>query len=157
HRGTTIPFDIAHRLVLFYDLAQPGSFIDAFATYLDRQATSPAEREGPAVRASLERLGAVSGPGDELGFEQDQTARIQRAENSRQLVAVWQWARQFPSLPTRQLGELARRLQKQREWKASAEVLERATRDRPDDYDLRRSFGWSLCKLLDFDQAEKEL
>lgn len=109
------------------------------------------------MRAVLERLEVVTGPGDERRFEQDASARLERAENVRQLIAVWQWVRQHERLPSRLLGELARKLHRHKEWKVAAEVLERAVRDCPDDFELRRSFGWTLRKLGLLAEAETQL
>ena len=157
HRGTELPFDVAHRHVLSYDLDEPDGFRQQLAACLNQHAALQGESTGRGVRAALERLGVVTGANNEVRFEQDFSARIERAENVRQLIAVWQWARQHEGLPSRHLAELARRLHRHREWKTAAEVLERATRDRPGDFELRRTFGWTLRKLGRLREAEEQL
>lgn len=156
HAGTELPFDVAHRRTIFYDLKQPDKFRADFAEFLRQYLVLP-ERPGTEVTSVLERLGVIVGSKDEARFEQDFSARIERAENKRQLIALWQWARQHEKLPSRQLSELARRLHKERDWKTAAEVLDRATRDRPEDFELRRIFGWTLRKLGRLEEAEQQL
>jgi 3',5'-cyclic AMP phosphodiesterase CpdA/Flp pilus assembly protein TadD len=155
HEGTKFPFDIAHRRVLSYSLKAPQGLGERLVATL-RSALS-LQGEEHDVRRVLRRAGFATRPEDGVGFEQDLRARIERAENKNQLLAIWYWARSFPRLPIYPLTQLAKALQQNDIWDVAAEILERLVSERPDDFELRRKFGWNLRKLKRVEEAEENL
>ena len=64
-----------------------------------------------------------------------------------QLEAVWQWAKRYSPLPVSSLLLLARRVADRGGWNSSVEVLRRAVREAPNDYEAYRQLGWHLSKI----------
>ena len=154
--GSTIPFDMSAQRVFFYNLDYVGieeskSFlIKVLKNYSgDNQENDydGKEIENP-IRSFLEKVGATVNPSKDIAsFEQELQGRIERAQNRDQLIAVWKWVENLDPLPPFALVTLAERLSDSNDWSTSTEVLKKASKYRPGDFEIHRQLGWHLRHL----------
>lgn len=143
-KETSIPFDLAAHHVLQY-AAEPESWDGTrfrIAATLRKYVHSPFNNP---VRAFLERIAVAASPTQDFHtFERDLSARLDRARNVDQLVAVWFWVKHLSPVPVAPLLELADRLAEYQEWQMAAEVLRFALKFGPADFEIHRKLGWCL-------------
>lgn len=145
--GSRIPFDISSQRVFTYSLDAAG--LEAAREKITDSLANPATASSQnPIRLFLERVGAAVSPqAAPAEFEKHFEGRIERAQNLDQLIAVWKWAQNLSPLPPFHLLTLAKRFSVHEQWGLSAEVLQAATKFRPDDFELQRELGWHLSKL----------
>lgn len=144
--GSQLPFDVSDQRVIFYslDLSRLDKSKERIVQALSQQALETSENP---VKLFLEQIGASVNPKiDSAAFEQELQGRIERAENSNQLIAVWKWVQNYSPLPSFILLKLAKKLSDFSEWSISADVLRLAIEYRPDDFELLRELGWHISK-----------
>jgi 3',5'-cyclic AMP phosphodiesterase CpdA/tetratricopeptide (TPR) repeat protein len=142
--GTVIPFDLANQRVLFYDEDPSKWTVTASQIIGSLQNYKVVDPPNP-IRLFLEKIAATASPNLEpASFERELRARIDRARNVDQLVAVCLWLRNVPYLPVGPLLTLADRLAQLKEWKFAVEVLRNAAERDPQDYEIHRKLGWCL-------------
>lgn len=152
HAGSEIPFDIGWQRVIFYDLTDPAAARTKIEAAIRSYKPSP---QANPIRGFLEKFCAIPTPEQGMGdLERELNGRIERTRTGLQVVAVWQWAKQFPTLPVLPLLTLAARLSDNREWALAVDVLRAAAEARPRDYEICRQLGWYLQKLGPEREAE---
>ncbi len=137
-----VPFDLRGQRIIFFDPSQPDllaqGISSALTAFAESAITSP-------LRPVLERAGALADPRqDREGFDLDVAARIERAKNADQLIALWKWLEPLAPLPVIRLRDLAERLSDLGEWLYAAEVLRKAAAIQPNDFEINRRLGWFL-------------
>jgi 3',5'-cyclic AMP phosphodiesterase CpdA len=149
-RGTVPPFDLQHQRILFYE-PDPDMYSGAPQDQLTEFLNSfAADRGDNPVYAFYQQLGLVSGPqSNAAAFQSDFSGRVERAQNQDQVLAVWFWARQFPSLPVSGSLDLARKLASFEAYSEAAEVLQTAADRGAEDFEIYRQLGHYLSKLGD--------
>lgn len=108
--GTSIPFDLKDQRVIFYSLDAEGvsRAIADIRRSLQHELKAPTPNP---VRQFLNATGLATSPQSDLAdFERDVSARIDRAKSPEQLIALWEWVRNYDPLPTAPLIGLADRL-----------------------------------------------
>jgi 3',5'-cyclic AMP phosphodiesterase CpdA len=137
-----VPFDLRGQRIIFFDRSQTDTLAQGIAETL--KAFTSINTTSP-LRPFLERAGVLANPKENRGaFEMDVAARIERAKNSDQLIALWKWLEPLSPLPVVRLRDLAERLSDSGEWLYAAEVLRTATAIQPNDFELYRRLGWFL-------------
>ncbi len=155
-RGTSLPFDIAAQRVLFYEqeYQHDDRFRILFGSALSPEQPEPISR----VRKTLESMGlSLNRTSDQTTFEQEFNHKIERASTAEQLVAVWHWAKNFPSLPTSGLLKLSAKLANVGDFSSAADALQAGYPQAEDDYEVHRQRGFYLRKLGDYEAAKDEL
>ncbi len=143
--GTSLPFDIAHLRVIFYDYQKLEESQEKIIEFLSEPIQ---QRTDNPVRSFLEQFGSTLTPSvDSTIFVQELAARIQRAKTIEQLLGVWFWAKNLSPLPALELIPLAEQLGEFRAWESSVEVLRAAAAERPNDFEIHRKLGWHLRHL----------
>ncbi|WP_082279422.1 metallophosphoesterase [Mycobacterium colombiense] len=155
-RGTVLPFDIAAQRVLFYERQYHNDerFRMLLTSALSAEQPEPISR----LRKTLESMGLSLNPTtDQATFEQEFNHKIERASSVEQLVAVWHWAKNFPSPPTSGLLKLSSKLADVGDFASAADALQAGYPRAEDDYEVHRQRGFYLRKLGDHGAAIDEL
>ena len=138
YAGRALPFDLSHQRVIFYELQDAG--LAKARTLLTKtiQNYSPDAMRNP-VRAFLEKVGLTASPQQDLSaFEAALNSRIERARGVDQLIGIWHWIRMQAPLPAVSLTRLAEQLSNKGEWRLAIDVLRRAVKEKPGDFEIHR-------------------
>lgn len=141
-----VPFDLQGQRILFFSRSEASllkkGLRSALSEFRIESVTSP-------LRPIFERAGILADPKRQEGdFERDVEARVARAKNPEQLIALWKWLEPLSPLPTLPLRDLAERLSDCREWLSAADVLRAAARQHPGDFEIQRRLGWFLQQSI---------
>jgi 3',5'-cyclic AMP phosphodiesterase CpdA/Tfp pilus assembly protein PilF len=145
-QGSGLPFDIRDLRVLKY--AWPQGPQDRFVEKLARAIRDAEAASKNPIRSYLEAVHLTTNPKvDDVAFERDLHGRLERATTTRQLLALWGWAKSNSKLPAFWLLALGRQLFTADQREMAVEAVQRAVEEKPDDYEVHRQLGWYLRKL----------
>jgi tetratricopeptide (TPR) repeat protein/3',5'-cyclic AMP phosphodiesterase CpdA len=154
--GASLPFDLVTQRVLFYskDPARRHTFVENYRAVLR---LPPATHSDNPVKTAFESLGLFPDPvADAASIEREFEAKIARAKNAEQLVAVWHWAKEYRPLPVGTLLALAQRLADVSDYETALRVLTSVPGQAAKDYELHRQRGFYLRHLEQFEAAQAE-
>jgi len=146
-KGSKIPFDLSSQRVFFYSYSIK-SINNTFPELEKVLANDPIRISENPIRSFLESLSIEVSPKQDLAeFEKELAGRIERANSNDQLLSVWNWTRVQSPLPPFALLTLSKRFTEFQNWETSVEVLNTASKLRPDDFEIQRELGWHLSKV----------
>lgn len=150
--GTSIPFDLAHMRVHFYDtsLKSVPLLLDAMQHLRSRLGT----QEGNPMDATLRALAVKPDPKSVAQIDEEVRHRVQRSSSVSQLIAAWHWASSVkPSASVR--IELANKLADLEAYSEAIGVLGRDEEE--SDYELMQRRGFFKRRINDFAGAKEDL
>ena len=157
-RNSMLPFDVSDQRVFLYDFSSAHSInadVNRLAKFV---ATADVSGARSPVLSQLRELGLVADPRRAPEFEVELREKILRATSLEQLTAVWNWSSEKSPLPSHLLLDLAERISAHDCWALAASIAERASIERPGDFEVHRKWGWFLRNVgpSEYPRAENE-
>lgn len=158
HKDSSLPFNIQHQRVLFYDSTDPASW-SSFQDRLREMIIACAQKEIAAPAASTKTNGKTRAASQSSGPPDSERLRSQlsRAKNLPQLISLWNQWKGWDFVPPDSLLELGERFVNEQRVDLGVEVLARAYDMAPDEYEVARTYGWYLRKNGQMEEAEIKL